>query len=313
MKSFKSIFIFIVLLSSLVVVTNLKAQTSIARQFETYKPSNYYPPIFFRGATYIGHHCIVLQTKNSVDDEIYFIKQDPSKWIQGKSYDVNVAEFFSGETYVAHLLAESNYRGNLATKNHKVDINCADSDRSIHIGKKEPINSRGDYLTVVNVDTAGSYGEQVNVEVCQVGSHCDIGTQGFVLKDVTDKELWGRVIAIRDKRNYGHPTYKLPSLYGIHTGIFSSATKLLDGTALLSFENLVTIRLTLATGNMEKQTSEVGLVDIQSWAQLKKILNARFLAANNQCKGTAAITECDWQRNTELYFYTLRDYLFPKK
>lgn len=313
MNSSRLVDVITALLLSVFLISSLSAQPTNLRQAETYKPPNYYPPIFFRGATHTGHHCTASQAEDTLRDEVYFIRQDPSKWMQGKSYDVDVAEFFSGKTYSTKLSAQSNYRGSLTIEARKVDINCADSMRIINIGKKEPMNSKGDYLTVVNIDMFGAFGENVGIEVCKVGAHCDVGTQGFVLKDKFDKELWGKVIAIRNREIFGHLTYKLPNMYNIQTDIFSFGTRLLDGTVLLSFDDRLTIRLTISTGTIEKQNSDVGVVDIQPWAQLKKILNARFLTTNDQCNGTVSTKECDWQKRTELYFYTLRDYLFPSK
>lgn len=272
-----------------------------------------YRPIFFRENAHTGRHCTATTATKPSSDEVYVLKRGMTEWQSGKTYKVSVSEFFSGEIYEANLLAGSRYGGTLISENRTVDVNCADPSRRIAIGKDQPINTKGDYLSIVNVDASGAYGEDVAVDTCQVGSHCDIGAQGLVLKDVSGKELWGSLVAIRDTKNYGHPTYRLPNLYRIQTGGFSYATKLLDGTALLSFDDLMTIRITLNTGAMTAQHPDVSLVSLKTWAQLKKILADRFLIADSQCSSAPPGSRCDWQRRTELYFYTLRDYLYPNK
>lgn len=272
-----------------------------------------YRPIFSRGNAHTGRHCTAVTATKPSSDEVYILKRGVVEWQLGKTYKVSVSEFFSGKIYEANLLVGSRYGGTLISENRTVNVNCADPSRRIAIGKDQPINTKGDYLSIVNIDASGAYGEDVAVDTCQVGSHCDIGAQGLVLKDASGKELWGNLVAIRDTEHYGHPTYRLPNLYRIQTGGFSYATKLLDGTALLSFDDLMTIRMTLDTGAITVQHPDVSLVSLKTWAQLKKILGDRFLVADSQCSSTSPGSRCDWQRRTELYFYTLRDYLYPNK
>lgn len=271
-----------------------------------------YPPIYARGSAFTGRQCTSTAATTPSSDEIYILK-GTTNWQRQQELKVEVAEFFSGKTYEATLSIEAGYVAVLTSTRETVRLNCASPDRTIGLGKRRPINEKGDYLAIVNIDASGSYGEYVSIDTCQIGSHCDIGSQGLVLKNLSGEELWGKLVAIRDNKPYAHPSYRLPNLYRIQTSEFSYATKLLDGTALFSFDDLMTIRISLKTGDMAMPHSDVSTVNLKTWAQLKQILDARFLHADKQCDSTEKAKGCDWQRRTELYFYSLRDYLYPNQ
>ncbi|MDB5772218.1 MAG: hypothetical protein JWM42_2592 [Burkholderia sp.] len=136
--------------------------------------------------------------------------------------------------------------------------------------------------------------------------------------DASGNEVWARLLAVRDKKTRGHPTYRLPDIYKIDDTNFNGATLLSDGTLVLSYQDHIALRFNLKNGSRLSPHPDVSVVDLSAWAQLKKMMYDRAFGDTRACDGarpenySAARQPCG-QPEVELYFYTLRAYLFPVK
>ncbi|MEN3365120.1 MAG: hypothetical protein V7606_2394, partial [Burkholderiales bacterium] len=218
----------------------------------------------------------------------------------------------------ATLSTKGNYIAMVESGDKRIELNCV-SKRSLGgFGKKYPVDRDGSYIERVGVDESGKYGIDRVTAKCEVGAVCDIGVGGLVRYDASGNEVWARLLAVRDKKTRGHPTYRLPDIYKIDDTNFSGATLLSDGTLVLSYQDHIALRFNLKNGSLLSAHPDVSVVDLSAWAQLKKMMYDRAFGDTRACDGarpenySAARQPCG-QPEVELYFYTLRAYLFPVK
>jgi hypothetical protein len=260
-----------------------------------------YPEIHARKIEYKLQFCTAIK-QSTQTEEIYIVED--KKFITGKP--IKVVEFFSGKNY------QGIYKEKLKINKNNIltELTCGATERSVVVGAKHPINELGEYFSVMNVDTSGNYGANVIIDNCQIGSDCDFGTQGLALISKSGETKWAKLIALQKNIKFNHPTYYLPELLTMRDGVFDKAILLKDDSILLGFNEHGVIRLLLTTGDSKSLPSSFAVVSLNDWANLKHILSKRFLNSTDNCKHVTQLN-CEWQRKTEMYFYTLQNFLFP--
>jgi hypothetical protein len=270
-----------------------------------------YPSVYARNISFNGALCVPTQSRRAGYEEVFILDRSQLSKEGVSDRSVRVKEFFSNRSYSTKFKPKRPLQGSLLSPLGAIELDCRAGNKKTGLGPNHAIADAGNYLSLVNVDSFGQYGEKIPIDNCEVGSHCDLGTQGLALKTPNGSEVWAVLLAIRNPGKFGHPTYRLPKLNHITTDVFNDALILNDNSILLSYDELKIIRLSLESGAFHGSDKNISVIPLRDWTQLKAIFYRRYFDSASQCFDKK-IAKCDWQDRSELYFYTLQDFLFPQ-
>jgi hypothetical protein len=274
-----------------------------------------YPDIYYRGVEYQGTHCIPIESSKD-KRELYMLKTTSrSELTDGKQHDIDVAEFFSGHRYQAKLDPIADHKLSITANSLHVDLDCGFNQFTISSApdKSHRIDARGDYLNLERISTTGRWGN-LSIDSCDGGRYgrvdCDIGTNGLSRRSSDGTVRWARILVVRAKYESGHPFYDLPNALRIEDR-FDEGTLLPDGTAVLTFKGVMSVRVDLVHGSLRENRPDVTMVSLDDWATLKRIMHERWNGINRPCSNIGKYDKKCEQSLIEMYFYSLQNYLFP--
>lgn len=270
-----------------------------------------YPSVGYRDHQYTGIHCLPADASKPLP-ELFILKTTTAKIAAGKQFDVEVAEFFSGRRYRTVLKPEADYRVIVESDGNRRTLDCVPRWGIGALDKEHPIDATGDYLAIERIGTTGQYGDFPINNKCDAGGNgwadCDVGTFGFSRRSANGTIKWARLLAIGVPFKDGHPLYELPCALNI-IDEFNYGTLLNDGTAIITYLDHMSIRIDLKTGLPVEPRPNIASVPLDDWAQLKRVLYERW---NGSTRLPCAPRDTRCRKGlTEMYFYSLQNYLFP--